>query len=211
VDTHIDVGSRHPGAMSSPHDETTHAELPPLRLLTVGVVSGLAGGVAMATPVVIWDWIRTGHRALELPMAATSWLFGLNHFSDARNLWWPIVVGVVLLGAYGALSGVVFTSLVDRFLRVSRPGSIVAAGAAWSFVSFTFFWYMLLPIARAGAPFRASAGAGRLFAAPDWTWILGFTLLGLVTALWYAALRSRPALLAERRIGQHPARLDHAA
>jgi hypothetical protein len=209
VDIHIGVGSRHAGAMSSPH-EGTHAELPPLRLLAVGVVAGLTGGIALAAPVVIWDWIRTGHRALELPMAATAWLFGLTHFSDARNLWWPIVIGAVLLAAYWAVSGVAFASLADRFLRVSRPGSILAAGAAWSFVSFIFFWYMLLPIARAGVPFRASAGAGR-FTAPDWTWILGFTLFGLVTALWYATMRSRPALLAEGRIGERSARLHHAA
>jgi hypothetical protein len=35
------------------------------RLVTVAVVSGPAGGLAMAVPVVIWDRPRAGHRALE--------------------------------------------------------------------------------------------------------------------------------------------------
>ena len=59
-------------------------------------------------------------------------------------------------------------------------------------MGFIFFWYMLLPIARDGAPFRAPAFDPLLFTAPNWVWILGFTLSGLVIAVGYAALRRHP-------------------
>ena len=178
--------------------DTAHVELPPRRLLAIGVASGLAGGIAMAVPVVIWGWASSSHRALELAMAATAWPFGLAHFSNDRNLWWPIVLGAILLAAYWALSGVVFTALVDRFVRASRPAAALAAGAAWSFVSFIFFWDMLLPVVRDGVPFRASASGLGPFTAPSWVWILGFTLLGVVTAACYTMLRHLPVVESER-------------
>lgn len=190
--------------------ETAHVELPPRRLLAIGVASGIAGGIAMAVPVVIWDWVRSSHKALELAMAATAWPFGLTHFSNDQNLWWPIVLGAILIAAYWAVSGVVFTALVDRFVRVSRPAAALAAGAAWSFVSFVFFWDMLLPVARDGVPFRASATGLELFTAPNWVWILGFTLLGVVTAACYTMLRHSPVVERERmRVDQR--HLRHAA
>ena len=178
--------------------DTAQVELAPRRLLAIGIASGLTGGIAMAIPIVLWDWVRTSHRALELPMAATAWLFGLTHFSNDQNLWWPIVLGTIILAAYWALSGVVFTALVDRLLRVSRPAAAIAAGAAWSFVSFIFFWDMLLPVARDGVPFRATATGEGPFTAPSWVWILGFTLLGVVTAACYTALRHLPVVESER-------------
>ena len=190
--------------------ETAPEELPPRRLLAIGVASGIAGGLAMAVPVVIWDWVRSSHRALELAMAATAWPFGLTHFSNGQNLWWPIVIGVILLAAYWAVSGVVFTALVDRFVRVSRPAAALAAGAAWSFGSFIFFWDMLLPVARDGVPFRASASGPGPFTAPSWVWILGFTLLGVVTAACYTALRHSPVVEREQVQVEHR-QLRHAA
>ncbi len=53
------------------------------------------------------------------------------------------------------------------------------------------FWYMLLPIARDGAPFRPTAVAPGRFVAPNWAWILAFTLSGLATGACYRALRTR--------------------
>ena len=137
-------------------------------------------------------------------------LFGLAHFSNDQNLWWPIVLGVIILAAYWAVSGVVFTALVDRFVRVSRPAAALAAGAAWSFVSFIFFWDMLLPIARDGAPFRSASGV--VGVAPNWVWILGFTLFGVATGVGYWALHTSPArgeVTGERETTRSP--LQHAA
>jgi hypothetical protein len=162
-------------------------------LVAVGLGSGLLGGLALAAPIVIWDWTHSGHRAFELPMAATAWLFGLQHFSHNRYLAWSLVIGVALLAAYAALSGAAFTALADRVYGIARPLASLAAGFAWAFVSFIFFWDMLLPIARGGEPFRAAPGAAGLFVAPTWVWILGFTLLGLVTGICYAGLRTSPA------------------
>ena len=67
------------------------------QLVADGIVAGLAGAVALAVPLVVWDWAHAAHRALELPMAATAWPFGLEHFSNEQNVWWPIVIGAALL------------------------------------------------------------------------------------------------------------------
>lgn len=104
-------------------------------------------------------------------------------------MWWPIVLGAALLGVFSAVSGVAFAGLADRVFGLTRPPSAIVAGAAWSFVSFVFFWDMVLPIARDGAPFRVQALDPQLSAAPNWVWIVGFTALGLVTGAAYAALR----------------------
>ena len=148
-------------------------------------------------------------------MAATAWLFGLVHFSQDENLWWPIVLGTAVLAVYWALSGVAFAALAHRFSRISHPAWTIAAGTAWGFVSFIFFWYMLLPVARDGAPFRATALDPLLFTAPNWVWILGFTLSGLVIAVSYAALRRSRAFRGEqaptRRIDEPGTRLHPAA
>src|SRR5207244_8602391 len=102
--------------------------------------------------------------ALELPMAVTGWLFGLDHFVQNGYRWWPIAIGALFLLAYWGALGLAFAGLADRVYRVRTLSGSLALGAVWSFVSFMFFWYMLLPIARDGAPFRLTA-AGE-FVAP---------------------------------------------
>ena len=187
-------------AASSTRVRVEVAEVESGRQLVVdGIVSGLAGGLALAAPLVIWDWAHSAHRALELPMAATSWVFGLQHFSHDQNLWWPIVLGVVLLGLYTAVSGLAFAGLADRVFALESPVPALVGGAAWGFVSFMLFWYMLLPITRDGAPFRAAPGDPAFFVAPNWVWILGFTLLGLVSGAVYAALRRSGAVELQSR------------
>jgi hypothetical protein len=161
-----------------------------------GIVSGLVGGIALAIPLVIWDWAHTAHRALELPMAATAWLFGLQRFSREQNLWWPIVLGVVVVGVYSG--GLAFAGLADRVFALESPASSVVGGVVWGFVNFAFFWYILLPIARDGAPFRATLVDPALYVASNWVWILGFTLFGLVTGAVYAAIH-RPQLVERER------------
>jgi len=158
-------------------------------LVVDGLVSGLAGGIALAIPLIAWDWGHNAHRALELPMAATAWLFGLQHFSHDENLWWSIVLGSALLVLYAAASGVAFAVLADRVFALESPLSSLVGGAVWGFVSFLLFWYMLLPIARDGVPFRVSPRDPTMFVAVNWVWILGFTLFGLVTGGVYAAMR----------------------
>lgn len=210
MDTHLELGSHRMRSRPEPRAEAEYVELPAGRLVGIGAVAGIAGGIAMAAPVVIWGWAHDAHRALELPMATTAWLFGLQHFSNDRNLWGSIVIGAVLLLAYWIGSGIAFVALVDRFLRLAHPWSLLAAGAIWSFASFVFFWTVLLPIARGGAPFREPTGVVEAFTAPDWVWTLGFTLLGLVTALCYAVVRRRMFFGRETQLEQSP-RLAHAA
>jgi hypothetical protein len=159
------------------------------REVGVGVVAGLAGGVALLAPIVIWAWNAAGHGAFDVFMAPTAWLFGLQHYSQTSYLGWSTLLGIVLTVAYVVVSGLAFTALADRVYGIRGPVGAIAGGLAWGFVSFMFFWYMLLPLARAGAPFRAAPATPDLFVAPTWVWILGFTLLGLVSGLCYGALR----------------------
>jgi hypothetical protein len=169
------------------------------RLVADGIVAGLAGVIALAVPLVVWDWAHVAHRALELPMAVTAWLFGLQHFSHDQNLVWPIVIGTALLAVYGAVSGLAFAGLADRVFALESPVSSLVGGAAWGFVNFMLVWYMLLPIAREGTPFRATPADPTLSVAPNWVWILGFTLLGLVTGAVYAALHRSSLAESETR------------
>jgi hypothetical protein len=171
------------------HRETTSSA----RLGAAGVAAGVGGGLVLAAPLVIYDWARAGHSALELPMAVTGWLFGLEHFARNGYHWWPIVIGALFLLAYWGVLGVAFAGLADRVYRVRTVAGGLALGAVWSFVSWMFFWYMLLPIARDGAPFRPTAQAAGAFVAPSWVWILGFALSGLATGVVYRALTAPSA------------------
>ena len=159
------------------------------RLVVVGTVSGVIGGLVMALPLVLYDWGKASHAALELPMAVTAWLFGLGYFRQNGYDAWAIVVGALFLLLYWQALGLAFAGLADRVYRVTSLAGSLALGAVWSFVSFMFFWYMLLPIARDGAPFRLVPG-GAGFVAPNWVWVFSYTLLGLATGLGYRLLRS---------------------
>jgi hypothetical protein len=170
------------------HRETTSSG----RLAALGIAAGVGGGLVLSAPLVIYDWAKASHSALELPMAVTGWLFGLNHFARNGYHWWPIVIGALLLLAYCAVLGVAFAGLADRIYPMRTLAGSLMQGAVWSFVSFMFFWYMLLPIARDGAPFRLNAAAGA-FVAPNWVWILGFALSGLATSACYRALTAPSA------------------
>lgn len=156
-------------------------------LALVGAGCGLLGGLVMAVPLVLYDWAKASHAALELPAAVTAWLFGLEYFGQDDYRWWPIVIGALFLAGYWLLHGIAFAALAERVYHPLTRMGLLALGGAWSFVSFMFFWYMLLPIARDGAPFRLTAGGE--FVAPNWVWILAFSVYGFATALCYGVLR----------------------
>jgi hypothetical protein len=164
------------------------AELSMRSKAVVATTAGLAGFAGLVVPVAIYDWFNAGHTAFELPMAATSWAFGLDHFAQNGYLWGSIVVGLLLLAGYGLLHGVVFGAAADRFLMLQTLPETIGAGLAWGFVSWLFFWYTLLPIAKGGAPFRL-IGPSSLFVAPLWVFVTGFAVLGVSTALGYRFAR----------------------
>jgi len=175
-----------------PHLHFTHRQAMGTRRLTmVGLASGVGGGLILAAPLVVYDWAKGSHSALELPMSVTAWLFGLGHYARNGYHWWPIVIGALFLFVYWGAQGLAFAGIADRVYRVRTLIGSLTLGGVWSFVSFMFFWYMLLPIARDGAPFRMTAVAAGSFVAPNWVWILGFTLSGFTTGLCYRALRTR--------------------
>src|SRR5712691_3985368 len=171
-----------------PHLRLVHREATSAgRLTATGVAAGVGGGLALAGPLVVYDWVKASHSALELPMAVTGWLFGLDHFARNGYHWCPIVIGALFLLVYWGVQGMAFAGLADRVYRVRTLAGSLALGAVWSFVSFMFFWYMLLPIARDGAPFRLTTNAAGDLVAPNWVCILGFALSGLVTGACYRA------------------------
>ncbi len=110
LSTHAEVPVRHPTGM-------------PFRVLVrprrigAGVSIGFVGALFMAAPLVIYDWVRAGHTALELPMAVSGWLFGLDHFVQNGYHWRAIVIGAVLLVAYWTLSGLAFAGLAEQLER----------------------------------------------------------------------------------------------
>jgi hypothetical protein len=157
--------------------------------IETSVATGLLAGVVMTLPLLLWDWTKSSHLALELPTATTAWLFGLQHFSHQAYHFWPVVLGFGFWCLYWIASGFAFTGIAGRVYAITGFGKSLALGAAWSVVNFIFFWYMLLPIARNGAPFRATASTPGQFVAPDWVWILAFTAFGLAVGLFYAWLR----------------------
>ncbi len=188
-----------------PHLHLTHRQAMETRRLTlVGLAAGLGGGVAMGAPLVVYDWAKASHSALELPMAVTAWLFGLDHYARNGYHWWPIVIGTLFLLAYWGAQGLAFAGIADRVYHVRTLIGSLALGGVMSFASFMFFWYMLLPIARDGAPFRATALAAGSFVAPNWVWILGFTLFGFTTAVCYRALRTRAREQPAAATSPHP-------
>jgi len=154
----------------------------------IATSAGLAGVTGLVAAIVLYDWFNAGHTALELPMAATSWAFGLDHFAQNGYLWGSIVVGALLLAGYGVLHGIVFGGIADRFLMLRTLPETLGAGTAWGFVSWLLFWYTLLPITRGGAPFRL-IGPSSLFVAPTWVFLVGFVVLGVFTALGYRFTR----------------------
>ena len=109
--------------------------LVPARKAVVAITCGLAGGLALALPIELYDGASAAHSALELPMAATAWLFGLEHVAQNGYDWWPIVFGALILAGYWVLHGVFFGGVVDNFLQLSTLPETLGAGFAWGFVS----------------------------------------------------------------------------
>src|SRR5262249_23455029 len=154
-----------------PHLHLAHRQATSRRLTAIGVTAGVVGCLVLTVPLVVYDWAKASHGALELPMAVSGWLFGLNHFAQNGYRWWPIVIGALVLLAFWAMLGLAFAGLADRVYRTRTLAGGLLLGGVWSFVSFMFVWYMVLPIARDGAPFRQTAAVAG-FVAPNWVWIL---------------------------------------
>jgi hypothetical protein len=176
-------------------------EYPVATKAAIGTTIGLIGGVAMAIPIVIYDWVSESHAALDLFMAATAWVFGMSHYTQNGYDWGSIVVGMLLLAGYSIASGAIFGGIADRFLRLRTLPETIGAGFAWGFVSWLFVWYTLLPIAHGGAPFYPTVLVGSIelplstvsvtalvSVAPIWVFVVAFGLLGLATALAYRRL-----------------------
>src|SRR5579885_3072929 len=125
------------------------------RLTLTGAAAGIGGGLVLAAPLVLYDWAKASHSALELPMAVTGWLFGLDHFARNGYHWWPIVIGALFLLAYWSVLGVAFAGLADRVYRVHTLVGSLALGAVWSIGRSPPFWPPLPPTPRPRPPLPA--------------------------------------------------------
>lgn len=186
----------HADFLHRPHLRLTVPNVLTSRLTALGVASGIIGGIVLALPLLFWDWANGGHSALEYPMAVSGWLFGLNHFEQNGYVAWAIVVGALFVLLYAALHGVAFAAIAERVYQVRTLIGSLALGALWSVFSWMLFWYMVLPIARDGAPLRQTAAG--LWVAPNWIWILGYTAFGLATGLAYWMLEHGQAWAGRR-------------
>ena len=163
----------------------------------IGSAIGIAGGLALALPIVIWDWASSTHSVWELPMAATSWMFGMSHFEVNGFDGWSVLIGILLLAGFAIACGAVFEFLADRVMRLGATVDVAAAGLGFGFAAWLFFWYTMLPIAHHGEPFYPASvavplpllGTLSISVAPVWVFVLGFALLGLTTAAAYRSLR----------------------
>ena len=79
------------------YDGPSLSEVLTSRRISAGVGIGLIGGAVLAAPLVLYDWLRVAHSALELPAAVTAWLFGLDHFVQNGYRVWPFIVGALCL------------------------------------------------------------------------------------------------------------------
>ncbi len=175
--------------LHKPHLRLTVPQALKARTALVGLGCAAFSGAVLALTFILWDWTHGAHSALEYPMAVSGWLFGTNHFTPNGYQAWPIVVGALFLLGYFAVSGIAFAALAERVYHVRTLAGGLALGAVWSFFSWMLAWYMVLPIARDGAPIGGPAGAGQV--APSWVWILGYTAFGLAAGLAYVALAQR--------------------
>jgi hypothetical protein len=152
------------------------------------------GAVALgvfAAPVVIYDWARSSHSALELPMAVTGWLFGLEHFVQNDYRWGSIAVGAVILAVVWLVGGLAFGAIADRELELKSLAASIVDGAVWGVAALVLAGVVTL-MGHGGAPFRPTAVTDA-FAAPGWVWAVAFVASGLASGLSYAAVRRRAA------------------
>lgn len=82
METHVHH-SEHRYLRVPPTTRRRSTGLTPAEWIETGIGAGLVGGLVMTLPLLLWDWARSSHIALELPTATSSWLFGLQHFSHS--------------------------------------------------------------------------------------------------------------------------------
>ena len=155
----------------------------------IATTAGLAGGLGMALPIVIYGWLNAGHSALELPDGRHVVAVRAPALRPERL---PVGIDHRRHPAPGRLRHRQRSGLRGDCQSVPRDADAhrdARRGHRFGgFVGWLFFWYTLLPIARGGAPFHIAA-ASALFVAPTWVFLVGFAILGVVTALTYRLLR----------------------
>jgi uncharacterized membrane protein YagU involved in acid resistance len=153
------------------------------RIFLVGVVAGVAGGLAMAAAEMIYGWASSAHTAWDAPMGIWAYIGGLDHFGRPVDHIGPIVLGIGGHMLNAILVAIVFVALM-RALRYPRAALIL--GPVYGAGLWALQRYVFLPI---------NTPQGKLFTtgliSPAWVWWIAHVALGTTIGLVYVLLERR--------------------
>jgi hypothetical protein len=132
------------------------------RTLLLGVVAGVAAGLAMAAVEMIYGWASSAHTAWDAPMGIWAYIGGLDHFGRPVDHIGPIVLGIGGHMLNAILVAIVFVAPL-RLLR--NPPGVLILGAAYGAGLWALQRYLFIPI---------NTPEDRLFTtgliSPQWVW-----------------------------------------
>jgi len=147
-----------------------------------GAVGGLLGGMAMAMFSMLVAISRDGFWA---PVRGiTSVVFGDEHYGGGFDFW-PVTVGAAGHMMNSVVLGMVFALLAGLVLARASSVATWMAGAAFGLA----VWVVMVLVVAGGLQ------SSDLFAdsVPQWAWVVGHLMFGVITAMVFTAVRRRSA------------------
>lgn len=161
----------------------THAQpWPATRLLVPGAVGGLLGGMAMAMFSMLVAISRDGFWS---PVRGiTSVVFGDEHYGGGFDFW-PVAVGAAGHMMNAMILGAVFSVLIGLLLARASSMTVWMAGAVYGLA----VWVVMVLTVAGGLQ------SSDLFvdSVPQWAWIAGHLMFGVITAMTVTALHRNRA------------------
>ncbi len=164
---------------------TSHSHagpFPATRLLVPGAVGGLLGGMAMAMFSMLVAISRDGFWS---PVRGiTSVVFGDQHYGGGFDFW-TVTVGAAGHMMNSVVLGAVFAVVASLLLARASALSTWMAGAVYGLA----VWVAMVLIVAGGLQ------SSDLFAesVPQWAWVAGHLIFGVMTAMVVTAMRRRGA------------------
>ena len=156
------------------------------RIVRLGAVAGIAGGVAMAMVAMLAGWTSADHTAWHAPRGIATWVLGYEGDERAALLEGavPIVAGLLLHMLNSVVVGVLFALAAGA---LGLRGASVIAGAV--------FWALLVWVVMRLVVLQLNTPEGTMFreaiVLPQWAWWVGHLAYGMGLGLVYETLRER--------------------